>query len=101
MVKQADFEEAVRLSADELHAFTAALFEAAGATADGAKLMADLLVDNDLHGASSHGTNLAHGWNYLGQMREGQINPRPEPKLISEEGSVSVWDGDGGCGHFA
>ena len=99
MVKQADFEAAFRMEPAALHGFTAALFEAAGTTADGATLMADLLVDNDLHGASSHGTNLAHGWGYLKGMREGSLNPRPLPSVISEEGSCRVYDGDGGVGH--
>jgi L-2-hydroxycarboxylate dehydrogenase (NAD+) len=101
MVKQANFKAALTIQPDAMQAFTAALFEAAGASAADAKLISGLLVDNDLHGASSHGTNLAHGWRYLQQMRDGSLNPRPVVKVISETGNCRVYDGDGGCGHFA
>ena len=99
MVKQADFEAELTIEPDKLREFVQQLFEGAGTKAPQAALVAGLLVDNDLHGASSHGTNLPHGWRYLSQMREGEINPNPVPKVISDEGSCRVYDGDGGIGH--
>lgn len=96
MVKQANFKPALRIEPAELRKFVAALFEAAGGPPATATLMADLLVDNDLHGASSHGTNLPHGWRYLQQMRAGELNPAPVPTVISESGACRVYDGDGG-----
>ena len=76
-----------------------AVLPPAGAPSDPLPRTTQLLVDNDLHGASSHGTNLPHGWRYLAQMRDGEINPNPVPKVISDEGSCRVYDGDGGIGH--
>jgi LDH2 family malate/lactate/ureidoglycolate dehydrogenase len=99
MVKQADFKAAFRLKPEALRGFVTALFEAAGCTAAGAQLVAELLVDNDLHGASSHGTNLPHAWGYLRGFREGTLNPRPQPHVVADEGSCRVYDGDGGIGH--
>lgn len=99
MVKQVDFEAELEIEPERLRAFVQALFEGAGTEPQQAGLVAGLLVDNDLHGASSHGTNLPHGWGYLKQMREGSINPNPVPKVISDEGSCRVYDGDGGIGH--
>ena len=99
MVKQVDFEAELEIEPDKLRAFVQALFEGAGTSAQQAALVSGLLVDNDLHGASSHGTNLPTGWGYLKQMREGAINPNPVPKVISDEGSCRVYDGDGGIGH--
>ena len=61
--------------------------------------MAELLVDNDLHGASSHGTNLATAEIPPG-MRDGSGNPRPV-RVVSDSGTVRTYDGDGGIGHFA
>jgi|EP01043_Picozoa_sp_COSAG02_P016987 LDH2 family malate/lactate/ureidoglycolate dehydrogenase len=99
MVKQADFEAELEIEPEKLHAFVQKLFEGAGTEPQQASLVAGLLVDNDLHGASSHGTNLPHAWGYLKMMREGSINPNPVPKLIADEGSCRVYDGDGGIGH--
>ena len=99
MVKQVDFKAELEIEPEKLRAFVQALFEGAGTKAPQAALVAGLLVDNDLHGASSHGTNLPTGWGYLKQMRQGGINPNPVPKIISDEGSCRVYDGDGGIGH--
>ena len=54
MVKQVDFEAELEIEPDKLRAFVQALFEGAGTNAQQAALVSGLLVDNDLHGASSH-----------------------------------------------
>jgi hypothetical protein len=94
----------VHVPADELRAFTASLFTAAGTSDADAHIMATLLVQNDLLGSYMHGTPACGGlgWQeYVGKMLDGGVNPRPAIRVVSESGTTRVYDGDGGLGHIA
>ena len=85
-----------RLPPDELSATVAAIFRAAGAEDEAASLVADALVDAELCGHPSHGVIRVS--EYLGQIREGAIDPAAEPDIVSDRGSAIVVDGHWGFG---
>lgn len=90
--------DAIRVPAERLRAFTAAVLEASGMDADRAALLAGLLASNDLRGVFSHGTRQVA--TYARDMRAGRLNPRPEVRLVDEGPATFAVDGDGGLGYF-
>lgn len=63
-----------------------------------ARLLADLLTDNDLRGVFSHGTQQIAAYARL--MRDGKLNNRPDVKVAQETDTSVLVDGDGGLGYF-
>ncbi len=92
-------ESFVRVDADELERFAGELGEAAGMPAARAALLAGLLTANDLRGVFSHGTQQIA--TYVRLVRDGRLNPAPEPTVVRETASSLLVDGDGGLGYFA
>ena len=90
---------ASRVPAAQLEAWSVALLEAAGLEREAAATVAASLVETSLRGVDSHGVALLPG--YLARIRGGGINRRPRPRIVSEEGSVAVVDGDDGPGQVA
>jgi L-2-hydroxycarboxylate dehydrogenase (NAD+) len=88
----------IRIPAEAMQTFIAALFAKAGLSAADAQLLGEILTGNDLRCVFSHGTSAAQ--KYLEQLREGGINPRPEIKVVHEAPGALVLDGDGGLGYF-
>ena len=88
----------LRLPFAVLEEFTAELFCRVGTTREDARLMGELLVQNDLRCVFSHGTALVPG--YIRKMLEGQVNPRPQLRDLDESPGALVIDGDGGLGYF-
>ena len=77
--------------AAELAAFAAALFEAAGLERDRASTVAEVLLEGDLLGHTTHG--LALGAPYLAALAEGSMTARGAPTIVSERGGALCWDG--------
>jgi ureidoglycolate dehydrogenase (NAD+) len=88
----------IRVPAQTLHKLTAALFERAGMPPHDAGVMADLLVDTDLHCVFSHGTRQIPG--YISMIRQGRVNPAPQLRAVADFPAGQVLDGDGGMGHL-
>ncbi len=86
-----------RIEAGQLAAFSAACFKAAGLRADHAEQLAQLLTNSDLRGVRSHGTRAMP--RYCRSLREGQMNPQPELKMLKETEAAVLVDGDGGLGY--
>jgi uncharacterized oxidoreductase len=84
------------LPADELSATLAAIFRAAGAEGTDASLVAASLVDAELCGHPSHG--LIRVSEYLGQIRDGTIDPAAHPEVATDRGATLVVDGHWGFG---
>ena len=63
-----------------------------------ADVLADLLVKNDLRGVFGHGSRQIAA--YARIMRDGLINPNPEPRIATESPAAVVVDGVGGLGYF-
>ncbi len=86
----------VTYSADRLLEFTARVFEHFEIPAADARLAAEVLSASDLRGIESHG--VARLSAYVGLLREGEINPRPNLKILRETPSTAAIDGDNGLG---
>lgn len=91
-------KETIRVSPQRLQEFVSAAFRNVGLSSEDADLLAYLLTLTDLRGVSNHGT--VQMGSYIRQFRKGQLNPRPDVRLISESPAILIVDGDGGLGYF-
>jgi LDH2 family malate/lactate/ureidoglycolate dehydrogenase len=82
---------APRYRAEDLVRFAAALLDKAGLEADKSKVVAEILVEGDLLGHSTHGLQLLAP--YLGDLSNGKMTPKGEPKVIADFPAAVTWDG--------
>ncbi len=82
---------AAAYAAEELVAFAAELLRAAGLEDDKAQVTAEVLVEGDLLGHSTHGLALAAP--YLEAVLEGGMSKGGEPEVVSDRGGALCWDG--------
>lgn len=85
-----------RYSADGLRALAARLAGAVGVPAPDAEILADALLDADLHGSATHG--LSRLGIYLKRIELGQIDPRAELVVEHRRSAVLVVDAANGLG---
>src|SRR3954462_6236899 len=78
-------------SADSLTRFALHLLEAAGMPADKAAVVADVLVEGDLMGHTTHGLALLGP--YLREIEAGTMRVEGDPEVIAESGAALTWDG--------
>ena len=88
----------LRIPAPQLQPFVAALVAAGGLAADKARLLAELLIANELRGVRSHGVQQAA--TYARLIRDGRLNPDPRLTVERETPVSLIVDGDGGLGYF-
>lgn len=91
-------ESFVRVQENSLLAFAAACFEKAGLNDAHAALISRLLVNSDLRGVRSHGTQLVNG--YCSSFENEELNPKPDVRLLHETPTAVVLDGDGTLGYL-
>ena len=90
-------DDAILVPGDDLKTTVAGVFEKMGVPSEDSVLAADVLVLADLRGVDSHGvSNMLR--NYVNQYQSGQINPRPDWKVIRESPSTVTIDSDRGLG---
>ncbi|MCE7984001.1 MAG: Ldh family oxidoreductase [Caldilinea sp. CFX5] len=82
----------IRVSAEELQAFTTAVFAKAGLPPADAAIEAEVLVWANLRGVDSHGV-LRIPW-YLSLVDKGEMNPRPSIRTLKETPAVLHIDAD-------
>ena len=87
----------LRVDAERLIDFGAAVYAGAGVPAADARLLADTLVQADLWGHQSHGV-LRLGW-YLERIQNGVMKPVTQPEFVVDAGAIAVIDGHDGVGH--
>src|SRR6188508_1540431 len=80
-----------RYRADDLAAFATRLFAALGLPEDRARDTAEILVESDLLGHTTHGLGMAP--RYLSNLDEGGMARAGEPETVSDRGTAIVWDG--------
>lgn len=80
-----------RYRPDDLIAFTAKLFAAAGCDGDKPETVARFLVEADLLGHTTHGLQLAP--TYLTELESGGMNPTGEPEVVNDRGAAVTWNG--------
>ena len=71
--------------------FAHGLLHGAGLATDRAQAVADILVEGDLLGHTTHGLALLPG--YLGEIAGGRMAVAGEPDTISDRGGAVLWDG--------
>ena len=86
-------------AADRLHRVAVAVLEAAGTAPEGARIVADSLVDAKLAGHDSHGVIRLLG--YLEAARNGHVDPAAEPTLLGRDRATARVDGRWGWGQPA
>ena len=90
-------EDQVRVSSVTLLRTVSNIFEKMGMTPEDAALGADVLVTADLRGVDSHGvSNMLR--EYVRGFREGELNPRPNWRIVRESPSTATIDADRGLG---
>jgi len=78
---------------------TERIFTAAGSEPDEARTIADYLVEANLRGHDSHGVGLVP--NYLQHLAAGTVVANRKGRVVSENGSLIVYDGERAWGQIA
>ena len=84
------------LAADRLQALATRIFAALGVPDSDAAWVARLLVRANLRGHDSHGVIRIP--QYVGSIRKGETNPRPDLRVLQETPTTAIVDGDLGLG---
>lgn len=84
-------QSAPRYDASRLHNYARDLLEAAGMPADKAEGVADILIDGDLLGHTTHGLQLLPS--YLREVDSGSMNVEGQPHVIHESPATLTWNG--------
>ncbi len=80
-----------RYSANALRTFAQALLAGAGLADDRAAVVADVLVEGDALGHTTHGLALLAA--YLGEIENGAMQLEGEPTKLSDRPAAVLWDG--------
>jgi len=83
--------ESPRYDAEDLRSFARALAERSGCRADIARDLADVLLDGDMLGHTTHGLALLAP--YLSELENDRMAKRGEPEVLSRRAAAEVWDG--------
>jgi L-2-hydroxycarboxylate dehydrogenase (NAD+) len=81
---------------EQLHTFSARVFQHLGVPPADALLAADVLSASDLRGVDSHGMARLHS--YFDLLTLGRINPRANLRVVRQTPSTATIDGDNGLG---
>ena len=90
----------VRVDAERLRVFVAALLQAAQMREEDARTTAEVLVAADLRGHESHGVARLEEF-YVRPLLSGQITPRAPLVTVRESAATLVLDAGNGMGHPA
>ncbi|MFO7941362.1 MAG: Ldh family oxidoreductase [Bacillota bacterium] len=93
-----DRSDYLRIPADRVRDTVQRILERLDVPGDDAATVAEVLVTADLRGIESHGVSRLIRY-YVEGIREGNINPRSQPRIVRETGAVFSMDGDNGLGH--
>lgn len=84
--------------ADELQRLGRALFQAIGVPGEDAAWMARALVRANLQGHDSHG--MIRIPQYVEEWRQGKLDPKAKPRILSEGPATALLDGEAGFGQI-
>src|SRR6201997_2232318 len=82
-----------------LHDIATRVFSAGGSEPEEARVIADHLIGANLRGHDSHGVGLVA--NYLDHLANGTVFPNRKGRVVSEDGSLIVYDGERAWGQIA
>jgi L-lactate dehydrogenase len=83
---------ATRYPADALRGCAAAMLAAAGLPQERAAVVAEILLEADLMGHTTHGLQLLPA--YLQELANGTMTATGEPAVVADHGAAVTWDGD-------
>src|SRR5580693_7371802 len=83
----------------ELHRIALRVFSAGGSEPEEARVIADHLIEANLRGHDSHGVGLIP--NYLQHLANGTVFANRKGRVVSEDGSLIVYDGERAWGQIA
>ncbi|HET9025539.1 MAG TPA: Ldh family oxidoreductase [Burkholderiaceae bacterium] len=83
---------AARYAADGLRLAAEALLRAAGMQEEHARDAADILVEGDLLGHTTHGLALLAS--YLAELESGSMRTAGTYRVVNERGATALWDGE-------
>jgi len=86
------------IDAAELTTTTRRVFAAAGSAESEAEIIADHLVEANLKGHDSHGVGMIPS--YLRNLGGGKVTPNEPGRIVSDSGSMVVYDGERGYGQI-
>ncbi|MCW5605168.1 MAG: Ldh family oxidoreductase [Burkholderiales bacterium] len=89
-MKQEDIAKGTRFDYRALLGFTGQLTIKAGLPAERSAVMAEVLLEADLMGHTTHGLNLLPAT--LKNIESGAVRTTGEPEVISDRGAAVVWD---------
>jgi LDH2 family malate/lactate/ureidoglycolate dehydrogenase len=81
-----------RYRAEDLRRFAARLLERAGLPVERASVVAEILVEGDLMGKTTHGLQLIPL--YLKEARSGGMTLNGQPDVVADAESTFTWDGN-------
>jgi L-2-hydroxycarboxylate dehydrogenase (NAD+) len=90
-------KDEVRIPQESLRRTVAAIFEKMGVSPEDAAEGADVLVMTDLRGVETHGVSNVMRY-YVQQYTKGELNARPQMRVVRETPSTAVLDADNGLG---
>jgi len=90
--------DATFVPVDALQSWLGDLFTAVPVPADHATLIAELMVDTDLRGVTSHGVVQVE--RYVRGWQEGRMNRAPRIEVLREGPATAALNGDGGLGYI-
>jgi L-lactate dehydrogenase len=80
-----------RYSPATLTSFATALLDRSGLENDKSRVVAEILVEGDLLGHTTHGLTLLEG--YLLELEKGSMAKTGEPRVLADFPAVVTWDG--------
>ena len=86
------------IGAGELNGIARRVFTAAGSAEEEAGIIADHLVEANLKGHDSHGVGMIPS--YLRNRDGGKVAPNQPGRVVSDTGSIIVYDGERGYGQI-
>ncbi len=83
----------------KLRTLATRIVAAGGSKSDEADIVADHLVEANLRGHDSHGVGMLVA--YVRDFEGGTLKPNQKPEIVSDTGTISVWDAHAGYGQVA
>ena len=80
----------------KLRTLASKIVTAGGSKPDEAEIVADHLVEANLRGHDSHGVGMLVA--YVRDFEGGTLKPNQKPEVVSDTGTISVWDAHAGYG---
>lgn len=87
-----------KISCENLKKYIADLFHSAGATEEGAEIVAEILAKAEFRGITSHGVSRIP--NYIERVERELVDPDPEVKVVKENWTTAHVDGGFGLGQI-